>query len=139
MDTKHRGRYVVPVSDLVGWSAHVLAVRRLHASYDSIPAGSPVRLAKRTCNLFRARTTTTAPGLTSPGSPGWSRTPFDMVVLNNTSRYHLCKQAVRAPVVDPKGAGAFPRYCDEKLAEHRLYVDAHFEDMPEIRDWTWTD
>ena len=31
------------------------AVTRLTASYDAIPAGAPVRLAKRTSNLFRPR------------------------------------------------------------------------------------
>ena len=54
----------------MGWSAHVSAVRRVQASYDSIPAGSPVRLAKRTSNLFRARARTTAPGLDVSGLTG---------------------------------------------------------------------
>ena len=70
----HRGdtsrRYVVPMSDVVGWDAHVEAVARLRASYDAIPAGAPVRLAKRTSNLFRARTATTAPGLDVSGLAG---------------------------------------------------------------------
>jgi len=39
------------------------AVARLRAQFDDIPPGSPVRLAKRTSNLFRARAATTAPGL----------------------------------------------------------------------------
>jgi FAD/FMN-containing dehydrogenase len=51
------------VTVVVGWSAHERAVRRLRESYDAIPAGSPVRLAKGTSNLFRARTRTDAPGL----------------------------------------------------------------------------
>ncbi|MGH3857438.1 MAG: FAD-binding oxidoreductase [Pseudonocardiaceae bacterium] len=34
---------------------HLDAVRRLQASYRAIPAGSPVRLAKPTSNLFRSR------------------------------------------------------------------------------------
>jgi FAD/FMN-containing dehydrogenase len=38
-------------------------VARLKASYDAIPDGAPVRLAKTTSNLFRPRTRTSVPGL----------------------------------------------------------------------------
>ena len=58
------------MTDLVGWSAHAQAVARLRASYDAIPAGSPVRLAKRTSNLFRVRTGNDAPGLDVSGLDG---------------------------------------------------------------------
>ena len=49
---------------------HEAAVARLRASYDAIPGGEPVRLAKRTSNLFRPRTATTAPGLDVSGLDG---------------------------------------------------------------------
>ncbi len=39
------------------------AVARLREDYAAIPPGSPIRLAKRTSNLFRARTASAAPGL----------------------------------------------------------------------------
>ncbi|MGZ6744857.1 MAG: FAD-binding oxidoreductase [Nocardioides sp.] len=58
------------MTDLVGPVAHAEAVRRLRASYDAIPAGAPVRLAKRTSNLFRARSRTDAPGLDVSGLTG---------------------------------------------------------------------
>ena len=45
-------------------------MRRLRASYRAIPAGSPVRLAKRTSNLFRPRTATGVPGLDVSGLTG---------------------------------------------------------------------
>ncbi|WP_296605907.1 FAD-binding oxidoreductase [Nocardioides sp.] len=48
---------------LRGQAAHAAAVERLRSSYAAIPAGAPVRLAKRTSNLFRPRTATDAPGL----------------------------------------------------------------------------
>lgn len=39
----------------VGWFAHWQAVRRLQDSFDAVPAGTQVRLAKKTSNLFRGR------------------------------------------------------------------------------------
>jgi FAD/FMN-containing dehydrogenase len=50
--------------------AHRLAVDALLRSFSRIPAGSTVRLAKRTSNLFRARLPTTAPGLDVSGLDG---------------------------------------------------------------------
>src|SRR6188508_3145993 len=47
--------------------AHEMARQRLVAQYDAIPAGSQVRLAKRTSNLFRPRDRTAAPGLDVSG------------------------------------------------------------------------
>jgi xylulose-5-phosphate/fructose-6-phosphate phosphoketolase len=29
--------------------------------------------------------------------------------------------------------------CDQQLARHHDYVREHLDDMPEVRDWTWTD
>ncbi|GAA4107873.1 FAD-binding oxidoreductase [Nocardioides fonticola] len=41
--------------DSRSWRRHREAVARLESSYAAIPAGAPVRLAKRTSNLFRPR------------------------------------------------------------------------------------
>jgi FAD/FMN-containing dehydrogenase len=46
---------------------HEGAVRRLRAQYDALPPGSPVRLAKRTSNLFRFGARETMPGLDVSG------------------------------------------------------------------------
>jgi FAD/FMN-containing dehydrogenase len=43
--------------------SHNVAVAKLRAEYSALPAGSPVRLAKPTSNLFRFRDPTGAPGL----------------------------------------------------------------------------
>jgi FAD/FMN-containing dehydrogenase len=51
------------VTDGGAWAQHKAAVKRLRASYDAIPEGAPVRLAKATSNLFRPRDRTDAPGL----------------------------------------------------------------------------
>lgn len=52
------------------WEEHRAAVERLAASYAAIPAGEPVRLAKPTTNLFRARAVSQAPGLDVGGLTG---------------------------------------------------------------------
>jgi FAD/FMN-containing dehydrogenase len=51
-------------------AAHAAGVERLQASFQRIPAGAPVRLAKPTSNLFRARARTGAPGLDTSGLTG---------------------------------------------------------------------
>ncbi|WP_246050953.1 FAD-binding oxidoreductase [Nocardioides guangzhouensis] len=51
----------------VGPHRHAAAVERLSASYRAIPPGAPVRLAKRTSNLFRPRTRLDVPGLDVSG------------------------------------------------------------------------
>jgi FAD/FMN-containing dehydrogenase len=55
---------------VTGLSAHDAEVARLRASYDAIPAGQSVRLAKKTSNLFRPRAATDAPGLDVSGLGG---------------------------------------------------------------------
>ncbi len=45
------------------YAAYAARVEVLRAQYAAIPAGAPVRLAKRTSNLFRTRARTDAPGL----------------------------------------------------------------------------
>jgi xylulose-5-phosphate/fructose-6-phosphate phosphoketolase len=70
---------------------------------------------------------------------GTTTTPFDMVVLNKVSRYHLCKQALRRARKRPAGSEELLNHCDEMLARHRLYVSEHLDDVPEIRDWVWSD
>jgi FAD/FMN-containing dehydrogenase len=45
-------------------------VARLRSSYDAIPVGATVRLAKRTSNLFRSRSRSTVPGLDVSGLDG---------------------------------------------------------------------
>jgi len=64
------GRSVVPVQLIGTTRGHRAAVQRLQASYRAIPAGSPVRLAKATSNLFRSRATAGSPGLDVSGLTG---------------------------------------------------------------------
>jgi FAD/FMN-containing dehydrogenase len=55
---------------MFGTMQHQEAVRRLQASYDAIAPGSPVRLAKRTSNLFRPRDAVSTAGLDVSGLAG---------------------------------------------------------------------
>jgi xylulose-5-phosphate/fructose-6-phosphate phosphoketolase len=70
---------------------------------------------------------------------GTTTTPFDMVVLNKISRVHLCMDMIRHV---PRLAGEAPHLLSvaaDLLEKHRRYVNEHFEDLPEINDWVWTD
>ena len=70
-DRLRRTRYVGGVTaGGSAWTQHAQAVERLRASYSAIPAGQPVRLAKKTSNLFRPRQATDAPGLDVSGLDG---------------------------------------------------------------------
>ena len=68
---------------------------------------------------------------------GTTTTPFDMVVLNRMSRYHLVIEALRRARRAAQGDLELAQHCQEMLARHHDYVRDHLEDMPEVRDWTW--
>ena len=70
---------------------------------------------------------------------GTTTTPFDMVVLNGMSRYHLCIEAMRRVPRVRELVPPLIAECDDILTRHRAYVRANLEDMPEVRDWVWTD
>ena len=68
---------------------------------------------------------------------GTTTTPFDMVVKNKASRYHLVMDAINNAKRTPAGATDLKAWCQAQLAKHQTYVVEHLEDMPEVRDWTW--
>ena len=68
---------------------------------------------------------------------GTTTTPFDMVVVNEMSRFHLAAEALRRSRRIPDGATDLARHCDEMLERHHAYVREHLEDMPEVVSWTW--
>ncbi len=70
---------------------------------------------------------------------GTTTTPFDMVVRNGMSRYHLCIEAMRHVTRVRALTPDLIATCDDLLAKHQTYVLNHFEDLPEVRDWVWTD
>jgi xylulose-5-phosphate/fructose-6-phosphate phosphoketolase len=67
---------------------------------------------------------------------GTTTTPFDMVVRNRVSRYHLVMDALNNSRRTPPGASELKEWCRARLAEHESYVVTHLQDMPAVRDWT---
>lgn len=64
-------------------------------------------------------------------------TQFDMTVLNDMDRYHLAMDVInRFPKTGEKGK-ELKRMLEDKLTEHRRYIEIHGVDMPEIRNWKW--
>ena len=68
---------------------------------------------------------------------GTTTTPFDMVVLNETSRFHIVMDAIRRARRPLADAAERTADCVRALERHRAYIAEHFEDLPEIRDWKW--
>ena len=68
---------------------------------------------------------------------GGLTTPFDMRVQNNIDRFDLVIDTVkRLPQLGNRGAFLI-QLMKDKLVEHRQYITAHGQDLPEIRDWKW--
>jgi xylulose-5-phosphate/fructose-6-phosphate phosphoketolase len=70
---------------------------------------------------------------------GTTTTPFDMVVRNRVSRYHLVMDALNNARRTPPGASELKAWCQAQLAEHAAYVVEHLQDMPSVRDWVLPD
>jgi xylulose-5-phosphate/fructose-6-phosphate phosphoketolase len=69
---------------------------------------------------------------------GTTTTPFDMVVLNNMSRYHLARLAIKQSRLPASRTTALLSRLDAHIDEAVRYTRDHFEDLPSVRDWTWS-
>jgi xylulose-5-phosphate/fructose-6-phosphate phosphoketolase len=68
---------------------------------------------------------------------GTTTTPFDMVVMNDLDRFHLCEDVIdRLPQLGAKAA-YFKQAIHEMLIEHKEYIEKHGDDMPSITGWKW--
>ncbi len=66
---------------------------------------------------------------------GTTTTPFDMCVMNEIDRFHLVLDVVERVL---KGSREdVKKAMEEKLKEHKEYIQKHGQDMPQIREWKW--
>ncbi len=69
---------------------------------------------------------------------GTITTPFDMTVLNDLDRFHLVMDTIdRLPQTGEKGI-YLKQQLKDKLIEHKQYIDKYGQDLPEIRNWKWS-
>ena len=70
---------------------------------------------------------------------GTITTPFDMRVQNDIDRFHLVIDIInRIPRLKNRGAYLIQRMRD-KLVEHKQYIYTYGEDLPEVKNWKWSE
>lgn len=68
---------------------------------------------------------------------GTISTPFDMTVLNEMDRFHLVQDVIDR-LSEPSSAAIYLKQkMQDTLITHRIYINEHGQDMPEVKDWKW--
>jgi len=73
---------------------------------------------------------------------GTTTTPFDMHILNRTSRYHVIIQAAQKMGASNRKVAAKAEELvlkyERKIADHRQFIRNEGIDSPEVTDWVWS-
>lgn len=69
---------------------------------------------------------------------GTTTTPFDMVVLNEMSRFHLAILALRHAPLAAERIESLITTLEQRIHDTVQYTREHLEDPPDIRNWRWT-
>jgi len=68
---------------------------------------------------------------------GTITTYFDMTVLNDLDRFHLVLDVInRLPKQGVSGSNMV-KLMQDKLIEHKQYIEKYGQDLPEILNWKW--
>ncbi|MBI5205254.1 MAG: phosphoketolase family protein [Nitrospirae bacterium] len=70
---------------------------------------------------------------------GTTTTPFDMCVLNDLDRFHLVADVIDRVHKFEHISPYIKQFVRDKLIDHRQYITRYGQDMPEIREWKWTE
>jgi len=68
---------------------------------------------------------------------GTITTNFDMTVLNDIDRFDLVLDVINRLPIQSYESNNLKLMMQNKLIEHKQYIDSNGIDMPEIRDWKW--
>ncbi len=68
---------------------------------------------------------------------GTTTTPFDMVVLNGMSRYHLAMEAIRRASALVPQAKQLVTELERLIAQAVQYSQEYLQDLPAISSWHW--
>lgn len=69
---------------------------------------------------------------------GTITTAFDMRVQNGIDRFHLVQDVLDSLPQKSTEGSYLKQVVQDKLIEHKIYIDKHGEDLPEIRNWKWS-